>query len=80
MSLDPTKVHHIRTSGLTDAHLAREYRKTPYAIWAARTGRTHKTHPTPPDLAPRQGGGRNASPQARPARVRRPFDSTEVRT
>lgn len=79
MNLDANKVHHIRTSGLTDAYLSRLYGVTAYAIWAARTGRTHGNHPTPPDRVPRESAGRKASPQARPARVRRPFDSSEVR-
>lgn len=80
MSLDDTKIHHIRTSGLTDAHLARKYRVLPETVRRARVGITHPEHPTPPDRAPRESAGRKSSPQARPARVRRPFDSTEVRT
>lgn len=73
MSLDAAKIHHIRTSGLTDTSLGRRYGVLPETIRRARVGITHPDHPTPPDRAPRESAGRNASPQARPARVRRSF-------
>jgi hypothetical protein len=71
--LTPERVHHIRTSGLTDAHLARKYRVLPETVRRARVGLTHPDHPTPPDTAPREGAGRKASPQARRAKVRRSY-------
>jgi len=67
------QIHRIRTSGETDAHLGRLYRKRPETIRRARIGLTHPDHPTPPDTAPREGAGRLASPQARPARVRQSY-------
>jgi hypothetical protein len=71
--LTDAQVHRIRTSGETDAHLARKYRVRPETIRRARTGLSHLLHPTPPDTAPREGAGRRASPQARPARLRRSY-------
>lgn len=64
VQLDPAKVHHIRTCGLTDAHLARKYRVTRNTIRNARTGRTWENHPTPADNSKRIGGGRKASEKA----------------
>lgn len=73
MSLDDAKIHHIRTANETDAHLSRKYRRSVSTIRRARIGVTHGLHPTPPDRAPREGAGRKAPPQARPARVRRSY-------
>lgn len=71
--LTADRVHHIRTSGETDAHQARKHRRTVTTIRRARIGDTHQTHPTPPDRAPREGSGRYSSPRARPARLRRSY-------
>lgn len=63
--LDAAKVHHIRTSGLTDAGLARLYGLTAPGVRDARVGNTWRNHPTPPDKAPREGAGRKAGALAR---------------
>jgi hypothetical protein len=66
-SLDSAKVHHIRTAGVTDSHLARLYGVTVAAVRDARVGDTWADHPTPPDTAPRSSWGRRGSPAARSA-------------
>lgn len=63
-SLDSDKVHNVRTSGLTDSHLARQNGVSVATIRDARVGNTWRDHPTPPDTAPREGGGRKAGAQA----------------
>ena len=65
VQLDPAKVAHIRTCGLTDAHLARKYRLSVQTIRRARTGQSWENHPTPPDRSERLGGGRKASAKAK---------------
>lgn len=64
-SLDVDKVHHVRTSGLTDSHHARQLGVSVATIRDARVGKTWREHPTPPDTAPREGGGRKAGALAR---------------
>lgn len=73
MSLNPAQVHHARTSGSTDTHLARVWRRSVGTVRSARVGKTYRDHSTPPDIAPRQGNGRGMKPQAQPARVRRSY-------
>lgn len=46
-------VHHIRTSGLSDAHWERVLGVTRTCVQKARVGVTWITHPTPPDTRPR---------------------------
>lgn len=67
-SLDADKVHQVRTSGFTDSHLARQNGVSVATIRDARVGNTWRDHPTPPDTAPREGGGRKAGAQARKRR------------
>lgn len=64
-ALDAEKVRYIRTCGLTDAHLAREFDCTETIIKKARTGKTWKEVDTPPDLRPRLRGGSKSEPRAR---------------
>lgn len=49
------RVHEIRTSGLSDAEMARKYDCGPVTVYNARVGIKWKSHPTPPDTAPRKG-------------------------
>jgi len=63
-TLTAAQVEYIRTSGLTDAYLARKLRRARKSVWAARVGLSHKDHPTPPDTRERSGGGRKARPEA----------------
>lgn len=70
MSLTDAQVHHARTSGSTDTHLARIWRHSVGTIRSARIGETYRDHPTLPDIAPRQGNGRGMKPIAQPARAR----------
>lgn len=62
-------VRKIRTSALTDSIWARRLGATASAIRNARIGLTHRDHPTPPDLAPRIGGGRYHGKARRLARL-----------
>lgn len=64
MPLSFELVHLCRTNGCTDAHNARVMRVSVDTIVKARTGKTHKDHPTPPDKAPRLGGGRYSGKKA----------------
>lgn len=57
-------VHEFRTSGLTDAFLAKKYGIGYVTVHNARRGITFKDHPTPPDIALRKPGGRGQGAQA----------------
>ena len=63
--LTPEQVHECRTSGLSDAYLARKWRVRSHSVRQARIGDTFKDHPTPPDLRRRFPGGRYSTNQAR---------------
>jgi len=52
------QIHWIRTSGLTDAHMARTLGVGYVTVHNARRGITFKDHPTPPDTALRKPGGK----------------------
>jgi hypothetical protein len=64
-NLDSAKVHQIRTSGLTDSHHCRLFRVSVATVRDARIGKTWTDHPTPPDMAPRNGGVRNCGREAK---------------
>lgn len=63
-SMTPEQVHECRTSGLSDAYLARKWRINAHTIRQARRGQTFKDHPTPPDMRRRFPGGRYTSNEA----------------
>jgi hypothetical protein len=73
VSLTPAQIAYIRTSGKTDYWLARLYRVCVTTVRRARIGESHRDHPSPPVRSPREGAGRRASPEAKPARVRRSY-------
>lgn len=62
--LTAEQVHEIRTSGLTDAAMARKLGCSYVAVNSARRGISWKDHPTPPDTGLRKGGGRNCGDRA----------------
>lgn len=70
MKLTDEQVHMIRTAGYTDSYLARRLRVHHHTIRLTRIGALRKDHPTPPDLAPRDCGGKHSPPKAIPARQR----------
>lgn len=53
-------VHWIRTSGLTDAHMARTLSVGYVTVHNARRGISFKEHPTPPDTGYRKPGGKTS--------------------
>jgi hypothetical protein len=63
--LNPTRVHLIRTSGLTDTHWARIWRVHTRTINEARRGLTWADHPTKPDTKPRGKGGSHPPQEAK---------------
>jgi len=70
--LTDSQVAAIRAAGLTDTYWARKLGRTSQTIRDARIGARHKHIATPPDTAPRQGGGGHhwKNPAAIPARQR----------
>jgi hypothetical protein len=58
--LNDEQVHWIRTSGLTDAHMARTLGIGYVTVHNARRGITFKEHPTPPDTTHRKPGGKTS--------------------
>jgi hypothetical protein len=56
-NLDSAKVHQVRTGRLTDSHHSRLFGVSIATVRDARIGKTWTDHPTPPDMAPRTGGG-----------------------